>query len=210
MKKYLLFLSFLLAVCSFWGAIADSEVHVIYGETYYCGDSLEVRFVGEPVFTDRVTRSPGSKVVQAKSGKEDILVKIRVQVRNMSADVFKGLDPSSFTLVGYIRSRPLSYLPEIMEPFDYGGKGFYTMYDKMYYKDYLFAPLRKIDMLLVYRINPIVRDLELHISPKGTGGTDKQYLDASYGEMNLVPCDGVFQFITLHDEDTGELTKYYR
>ena len=102
------------------------------------------------------------------------------------------------------------YLPEIMEPFDYGPKEHYRMYDKMYYKDQPFAPLRKIDMILAYRINPIVRDLEIHIKPKGTDGEVQTYLNGTWGEMDLEPCDGVFQIVTIRDAETNEITKYYR
>ena len=80
----------------------------------------------------------------------------------------------------------------------------------MDYKDYVFAPLRKIDMILSYRIKPFVRDLELHINPKGTDGTTDRYLDATWGEMDLEPCDGIFRIITIHDAETGEMTKFYR
>ena len=209
--KKLFLLVLLMTFLNACGSVsAEREVHVYYNETYYCGDSLEVMFPDEPVTTSLVTRNPGSKVVQAKADDDTILFEVRVKVRNMSNVVYKGLSPESFKLVGYIRGKALTYLPEIMEPYDYGGRPFYTLYDKMYYKTYTFAPLRKIDMILVYRINPIVRDLEMHINPKGTDGTDDHYLDAVWGEMELEPCDGVFQFITIHDAETNERTKFYR
>ena len=210
MKKVCFFslILFLFFICG--AARAEREVHVYNNETYYCGDSLEVIFPDEPVTMTMVTRNPGSKVVQAKADKDTILLEIRIKVRNLSDKVYNGLSPESFKLVGYIRGKPLTYLPEIMEPYDYGSKEHYNLYDKMYYKNYTFAPLRKIDMVLVYRINPIVRDLELHINPKGTDGTDDRYLDAEYREMDLEPCDGVFQFLTIHDAETGEQTGFYR
>ena len=200
----------LLAVCSLQPVAAEQEVHVYYNETYYCGDSLEVIIPDEPVTTTMVTRNPGSKVVQAKADKDTILFEVRIKVRNMSNLVYNGISPESFKLVGYIRGKALTYLPEIMEPYDNGPKEHYNLYDKMYYKSYVFAPLRKIDMILVYRINPIVRDLELHIDPQGTDGTEDHYLDAVWGNMDLEPCDGIFQFITIHDAETNERTKFYR
>lgn len=210
MKKYSAALLFFFLFFAADLAAAESEVHVLYGETYYCGDSLEIIIPDEPVITTLITRNPGSKVIQARAGKDDILLEVRVQVRNMSSNVYKGISPESFKLVGYVRGRPLSYTPEIMEPYDYGNKRSYYLYDKMYFQNYVFAPLRKIDMILVYRINPILRDLELHVNPKGTNGTDDRYLDAVYPEKDLEPCDGVFQFITIRNAETGEITKYYR
>ncbi len=200
----------LLAVCSLQPVSAEQEVRVYYNETYYCGDSLEVIIPDEPVTTTMITRNPGSKVVQAKADKDTILFEVRIKVRNMSNLVYNGISPESFKLVGYIRGKALTYLPEIMEPYDNGPKEHYNLYDKMYYKSYVFAPLRKIDMILVYRINPIVRDLELHIDPQGTDGTEDHYLDGVWGEMDLEPCDGIFQFITIHDAETNERTKFYR
>lgn len=200
----------LLAAGSLRPVCAEREVHVLNNETYYCGDSFEVIFPDEPVTISLVTRNPGSKVVQAKPDRDTILLEVRVKLRNLSNLVYNGLSPESFKLVGYIRGKPLTYLPEIMEPYDYGPKESYTLYDKMYYKDYVLAPLRKIDMILVYRINPIVLDLEIHMNPKGTDGTDSRYLDGEWGEMDLEPCDGVFQFLTIHDAETGEQTSFYR
>ena len=133
-----------------------------------------------------------------------------MKIRNLTPVVYNGLSPESFTLFGFVRGRPITYLPEIMEPFDYGGRGFYKLYDKMYYRDNVYAPLRKIDMILVYRINPIVRDLELHINPQSTKDPQDYYLDAQYHEMNLAPCDGIFQIETVRNIETGEITKYYR
>ncbi|MBQ6504593.1 MAG: hypothetical protein IJI57_11845 [Flexilinea sp.] len=209
-KRVIPLLFILLCFFGLGTVCAGQEAHVYYNETYYCGDSLEVIFPDEPVTMSLVTRNPGSKVIQAKPDDDTVLFEVRVKVRNLSNVVYKGLSPESFKLVGYIRGKALTYLPEIMEPYDYGPKEHYTLYDKMYYKTYEFAPLRKIDMILVYRINPIVRDLEMHINPKGTDGTDDHYLDAVWDEMDLEPCDGVFQFITIHDAETNERTKFYR
>ena len=189
---------------------AKEAIQVVYGETYLCGDSIEVVMRGEPVFTTAITRSPGSKVLQLKAGKYDILLEVRLEMRNLSPIVYLGLDPKSFELVGYVRGRPVSYLPEIMEPFDYGPKGAYRMYDKMYYRDTVYPPLRKIDMILVYRIDPIVRDFEIRLNPQGTKGTQDYYLDAQYHEMDLQPCDAVLQITTVRNIETGEITKYYR
>lgn len=209
-KMIILILLFVLAAFSL-PASAKQAIEVVYGETYLCGDSFEVIMRGEPVFTTAITRSPGgSKNLQIKAGKYDILLEVRLQIRNLSPILYEGLAPESFTLVGYVRGRPVSYLPEMMTPFDYGPKRGYRMYDKMYYKNEPYAPLRNIDMILVYRIDPIVRDFEIHLNPQGAKGTATAYLDAEYPEMDLRPCDGILQITTVRNIDTGEITKYYR
>lgn len=211
MRKILIFcVLFILAILPL-PAAAKQAVEVVYGETYLCGDSFEVIVRGEPVFTTAITRSPGGgKTLQLKAGKYDILLEVRLQIRNLTPIMYDGLDPKSFTLVGYVRGKPVSYLPEMMTPFDYGAKGSYRMYDKMYYRDKEYPPLRNIDMILVYRIDPIVRDFEIHLNPQGTKGTATSYLDAEYHEMDLRPCDGILQLTTIKDLTTGEITKYYR
>ena len=192
-------------------AAAREKIQVVYGETYLCGDSIEVVMRGEPVFTTAITRSPGgSKVLQIHEGKYDTLLEVRLEMRNLSPIVYQGIAPETFTLVGYVRGRPVTYLPEMMTPFDYGPKGGYRMYDKMYYRDQPYPPLRKIDMILAYRIDPIVRDFEIHLNPKGTKGETDVYLDAQYHEMDLAPCDAYLQITTVRNIETGEITKYYR
>ena len=209
-KVLIHFVFFLLAVLSL-PAAAKQAIQVVYGEIYLCGDSFEVVMRGEPVFTTALTRSPGgSKVLQIKAGKYDILLEVRLQIRNLTPIVYQGLAPESFTLVGYVRGKPVSYLPEVMSPFDYGPKRGYRMYDKMYYKDQPYPPLRLLDMILVYRIDPIVRDFEIHLNPQGTKGTATSYLDAEYHEMDLEPCDAYLHITTVRNIETGEITKYYR
>lgn len=212
MKRTLFFTVLLLNLfCLIMPVCADSAVSLVYGETYMCGDSFEVIVQDEPQFAKIVTRKPpGSAVIQIKAGKDEILVEVHIKVRNLSDKVYDGLSPESFKLTGYVRGRPLSYVPEVMSPYDYGSKEHYTLYDKMYYRTYAMAPLRQIDMLLVYRINPILRDLELHIAPQGTNGVLDHYLQASYSPMDLEPCDGIFRFVTVRNIETGEITKYYR
>lgn len=210
MRKFVYLTVFcaLLFICS--AVCADDTILPVYGETYLCGDSFEIIIPDEPVTTTAVVRNPGGKVIQARAGKHDMLLEIRLKIRNLTPVVYEGLNPDSLKLVGYVRGRPISYTPEIMEPYDYGGRGSYTLYDKMYYRDKIFPPLRKYDMILVYRVNPILRDFELHINPSASKETADNYLDAQYHEMDLEPCNGIFQISTLHDAETGEITKYYR
>lgn len=210
MRKYQFLLIPIIVLLVFIPVHADQAVSPFYGEKYICGDSFEIIFPDEPVFTSAIVRNPGGKVIQARAGKYDILLEIRLQIRNLSPIVYEGLAPDSLQLVGYVRGRPVTYVPEIMEPYDYGGRGSYTMYDKMYYKDRVFPPLRKYDMILVYRVNPILRDFELHINPRSTSETADHYLDAQYHDMDLEPCDGIFMLTTVKNIETGEIIKYYR
>lgn len=211
MKKHLWIVTLLLVLCVFSNARGDSQVHVVYGETYYCGDSFEIIIQDEPQTISMITRSPrGRKVIHAQAGKYDTLFQIHMKIRNMTPEVFNGISPESFKLVGYVRGKPVYYMPEIMEPYDYGGKQNYKLYDKNYYRNNVFAPLRKIDMILVYRVNPILRDWELHINPVATDGIENEYGAATYYEMDIQPCDGVFQFQSIHDGETQKITKYVR
>ena len=209
----LLFLVLILSIIClsiFGSAAADQAISPVYGETYLCGDSFEIRILDEPVFTTAIVRNPGGKILQARAGQYDILLEIHMEIRNLTPVVYQGLNPDSLKLVGYVRGRPVTYVPEIMEPYDYGGRGSYTLYDKMYYRDRVFPPLRKYNMLLVYRVNPILRDFEIHINPTATKETSDSYLDAQYHEMDLEPCDGIFMLTTVRNIETDEITKYYR
>ena len=212
MKKISFFVMFLFVLSGFGIACAQQEVHVINGRNYFCGDSLEVIFPNEPTLTTEFTRKNGWwSDVHTRADKDSILLKVRIKVRNMSNVVYNGLQPASFRLVGYVRGKPVDYYPEVMEPFDYGDWfTYYNWYDKMYYTFTAFPPLHMIDMILVYRIHPFVRDLEMHIFPMANNGTTDQFMDASYGEMELEPCDGIFQFLTIRDEANDLMIRYTR
>ena len=190
-------------------AEAGSAVHTVYGETYYCGDSFEIVIPNEPVLTAMITRHPsGTKVVRASAGPNEILFEVRFQIRNLTPQVYHGLSTESFKLTGYVRGRPLSYVPEIMEPYDFGGRTSYRLYDKMYYKTNDFPPLRKADMLLVYRVNPILRDWEILVDPAGNEGVEIGLPDVTYPEMTLEPCQGIFQFQEIWNAETNSIIKY--
>ena len=209
MKKrlaYLILLGFML--CAYMPISAASDVRPVYGETYLCGDSFEVIIQREPILTTMITRhAPWDRPTFAQAGKYEMLFTIRLKLRNVTGEYWGGLAPESFRLVGFVRGRPVEYLPEIMCPYDYGIERAYSMYDKMYYKTYPMAPLRKFDMQLVYRVNPNLIDWELHIAPKENNW---KYTSVEKPVTGLEPCDGNFQFVTIWDERSGQIIKYYR
>ncbi len=198
--KAFILITFILLV-SVLSASADDHVHVVYGETYYCGDSFEVIIQDEPVTTSMVTRSaPRGKIVQAKAGKHETLFVIHLKLRNMTNTVYRGLSPESFKLIGYVRGFPVIFTPEIMEPYDYGSRKTYTVYDMNYYLKNQFAPLHQIDMLLVFRVKPFLRDWELQIEPQWNDGAKKSYYFANYPDEedeNVRLCNGTFQFLSI-------------
>ena len=211
MKRTILFIIFIL-FSLFHSVEAENETLVTTGERYICGDSFEVIFPDEIYVTHMITRQPPRKVpkIHITAGKDDILLAVRLKLRNLTPEVYKGLRTSSFTLTGYVRNQPHSYTAEIWEPYDYGNYDSYFSYSKTYYKHEDLAPLRQIDMLLVFRVNPILRDWELMVEPKTRDESVYTYLDADYEEMKLERCKAVFQFRQLYNAETFEITKYYR
>lgn len=212
MKNSLIFFLLIVFLCSFSFACAEYETLVSHGERYICGDSFEVIFPDEPYLTHMISRQPPKKAakVHITAGKEDILLAVRIQLRNLTPETFMGLKASSFKLIGYVRNQPHQYTPEVMEPYDYGGIDSYKSYSKTYFKKEPLAPLRKADILLVFRVNPILRDWELLVEPKSREDPLTSYLDADYEPMELEKCKAVFQFVRLINSETGEITKYYR
>lgn len=191
---------------------AENEVLVDAGVTYICGDSFEVIFPDSPYMTHLISRQPPRKAakVHITAGKDDILMVIRIKLRNLTPKTYQGLRTSSFKLIGYVRNHPHEYTADVWEPYDYGDYDSYYSYSKSYYKYEDLAPLHQIDMLLVFHVNPILRDWELLVEPKNRGEGALVYRDALYNEMNLKPCKAVFQFRSVFDAETGEITKYDR
>ena len=206
MKRFLIYPVLLLIGFFCDPAFAESEVKAFYGQTYICGDSFEVMIQGEPILTTIITRhSEWDRPTLLQAGKYDMLFSIRLKLRNLTDRYYGGLAPDSFKLVGYVRGRPVEYLPEIMAPFNYGIKGAYILYDKMYYQTYALAPLRMIDMQLVYRVNPNLLDWELHVEPHEN---DWSFVTVEKPRSDIEPCIGVFRLMTVWDERTGQMIKY--
>lgn len=206
MRKMLFFL-FLLPLLFGTRAASAGEPSVIvsHGESYMCGDSFEITIPDQPATVSQVTRA---SAVQAEAGPDDRLLTVRVMIRNLTSSVFTGISPESFLLTGYVRDRSLSYTPEVMQSYDYtyGSSGSsYTSADR-----FVLPPLRMEDILLVYRVNPILINWELHIQPQAASELTLSYGGAEYPEMDPDPCDGIFQFYSIRNAETGEIIKYLR
>ncbi len=193
---------------------AQADVVVKHGESYMCGDSFEVIFPDQPSTTSMVSRDPYKYInvvyVHAEAGKRDRLLQIRIKLRNLTPTLFKGLDPKSFQLTGYVRDRKLTYTPEIMEPYDYGNYEAYSYYSPDHNSWSYLPPLRMDDILLVFRVNPILVNWELRVVPQATYGTSYEYGNAFYEPIDLAPCDAVFQFTSTRNAETGAITTYTR
>ena len=74
----------------------------------------------------------------------------------------------------------------------------------------MLPPLRMEDILLVYRVNPILINWELHIQPQAASELTLSYGGAEYPEMDPDPCDGIFRFYSIRNAETGEIIKYLR
>ncbi len=213
MKQKLIILILLVLHLNFFSVSAHNNTVVVKpGEKYICGDSFEISIPNQPSTTSIVSRSPYKHInvvyVHAEAGKGERLLQIRVQIRNLTPTIFNGLKPQSFMLTGYVRDRSIQYAPEIMEPFDYGNYEAYTLYSPNHNEWSYLPPLRMDDILLVYRINPILVNWELRISPQAKLGTSYEYGSASYEPIDLEPCDAIFKFPSIINSETNEVTKY--
>lgn len=177
-----------------------------------CGDSFEIAFPHQPSTVSMISRSPFKYInyvfVHAEAEKGERLLQIRLQIRNLTPTIFNGLKPESFKLTGYVRDRSLTYVPEIMEPYDYGDYETYLWYSPNHNEWSYLPPLRMDDILLVYRINPILINWELHIAPQAKLGTSNEYGLAIYKPLELDSCDAVFRFASIKNAETGETINY--
>ena len=204
-KLFLFFFPFFLLIGIRAASAGEPSVLVAHGERYMCGDSFEITIPDQPATTSQVTRASS---VQAEAGPDERLLTVRVMIRNLTSSVFTGIAPESFLLTGYVRDRSLSYTPEVMQSYDYtyGSSGSsYTSADR-----FMLPPLRMEDILLVYRVNPILINWELHIQPQAASELTLSYGGAEYPEMDPDPCDGIFQFYSIRNAETGEIIKYLR
>ena len=221
-RKGILFVLVLTALLTF-AVGANAQTVVKHGESYMCGDTFEVVFPDQLSTTSMVSRDPYKYLdkfyedfysytiadVHAEAGKNERLLLVRIKIRNLTPTIFKGLDPDSFQLTGYVRDRSLTYTPEIMEPYDFGSYETYTYYAPEHNSWSYLPPLRMDDILLVYRVNPILINWELRVNPQATNGTSYEYGNAVYEPIEgLESCDAVFQFESIRNSETGEITKY--
>ena len=211
-KKGILFILVLTALLTF-AVGANAQTVVKHGESYMCGDTFEVIFPDQPSTTSMVSRDPFKYInavyVHAEAGKNDRLLQIRVKIRNLTPTIYKGLNPESFQLTGYVRDRSLTYTPEIMEPYDYGSYETYGYYASDHNSWSYLPPLRMDDILLVFRVNPILINWELRVNPQASYGTSYEYGNAVYEPIEeQESCNAVFQFESIRDSETGQVTTY--
>ena len=205
MKKRLTLFVILLWICTLGHTAAESTVIVQYRNSYMCGDSFELTFPDEPATTSMISRVSS---VHAAAGSDERLLQVRVVIRNLTPTVMNGLSPESFKLRGYIRDRSIAYTPEVVESYDYtyGTNGSsHSSADS-----FVIPPLREEDILLVYRVNPILLNWELEVEPQSAKDVSNQYGTVVYDSMELEPCKGIFQFYSIRNAETGEITKYIR
>ncbi len=206
MKKYLALITLLLILPAvFSAAAADSPVTVNPGITYMCGDSFEISLPDMPATTSQYTRA-GSIQAEAASGER--LMMVRVIFRNLTPEVYRGLSSDSFTLTGYVRDRSMTYRPEIFQSYDYtyGSSGSAVTSAS----GLIMPPLRQEDIMLVFKVNPILINWELHAEPKASGETAYEYDNARYEPMTLQSCAGTFRFTSVRNAETGEIIFYNR
>ncbi len=205
MKKQLiaaaLFLLFLTAV----SVSADSVVQVTHGVSYMCGDSFEIIFPDQLATASQVTRASS---VQAEAGVDERLMMVRISFRNLTSSVFNGFTSDSFLLTGHVRDRSMSYQPIIFQSYDYAyGSSGSTVTSA---GSLIMPPLRQEDILLVYRVNPVLINWELHVAPRSASEPSYEFENARYEPAEIQPCDGIFRFTTIRNAETGEIIYYDR
>ncbi len=206
MKKHLTLITlFLILLAASSAAAADSLVTVNPVITYMCGDSFEITLPDMPATTSQITRGTS---IQAEAAYGERLMMVRVIFRNLTPEVYRGLSADSFTLKGYVRDRSISYRPEIFQSYDYayGSSGSAVTSAS----SLTMPPLRQEDILLVFRVNPILINWELHAEPKPIGETVYEYDNARYEPMMLQRCEGTFRFTSVRNAETGEIIYYNR
>ena len=212
MKKILIS-SIVILICLLFSSVqADESLPVKHGESYMCGDSFEIIFPDQPSTTSMNSHNiaPRLNVVYAEAGKNDRLFQIRIKIRNLTPTIFQDLSSKSFQLTGFVRNRYITYTPEVMEPYDEKSYEAYAFYSPNHIDWTYLPPLRMNDILLVFRVNPILVNWELRVNPRANKGTSYEYGSAVYSPMDLEPCDAVFQFQSIRNAETGAVTNYVR
>ena len=165
-----------------------------------CGDTFEICFPSTISCGNMFTNA---SQIQAIANSGEVLIQVRIQLRNMTTSVFHGISKDSFKLRGYVRDRSVTYLPEIILNTDYFGAGNYFTWDQL-------PPLRMGDILLVYRVNPILINWELIFDPIVTGEVTYQLENVTYPIKSAESCNVIFQFPSIIDMITGEQTRFDR
>lgn len=201
MRKLVFSLSMILLLICAACASADSTVLVEQYVSYMCGDQFEITFPDLLSSTHMVSNTTR---VHAEATPDDRLIQLRIKIRNMTTDVLHSMGKESFRLTGFVRDRSIDYYPEVITNTDYFGAGNYYTWDSL-------PPLRMADILLVYRVNPILINWELNFEPILPVESTYVLGDVTYTPMEYEPCESAtFQFPVLRTNETGELTRYER
>jgi hypothetical protein len=203
MKNTLFLLVLLFAVICPLTAAADDELQVIPVEQrayYMCGDTFELSF---PDVLSTGHMFTNAAYIQASADADELLLQVRIQIRNMTHGVFPGIDSNSFKLTGYVRDRSISYYPETIINTDYFGQGNYFSWDQL-------PPLRIADILLIFRVNPILINWELAFVPKINGELIYEFEGITYFPAKTDPCSGLFQFPAVRNLENNALTTFER
>ena len=199
----LLCLFFLIFLSALPAAGEDDELPVILVDhrlNYMCGDTFELTFPDVPSSGSMFTNAGQ---IQATADKDKTLLQVRVRIRNMTTSVFHGIDENSFTLTGYVRDRSINYKPMIFLNTDYFSQGNYYNWDSL-------PPLRVADVLLVFRVNPILINWELSFEPKYTMEPDFLLEHVTYNASYAAPCAGRFLFSSSKNLETGAVMNFVR
>ena len=241
MKKHFLFLAVVLMMAVVFSTVsAAEETNAIYGETYLCGDAYTARIVTQPQMMAKIgekiqhyvyvynpqTNSYSQFQINVQFGaqtEEDVMLMIRLQLRNLNAHTVQGLSPRSFVLSGKVRDRIIEYEPEVMIPFimeddDWrlpmirqGVEAFRLnrttpdtiTYDiNQYWNPWLMSEknidsMRVWEIRLVYRVPSWLVGWDLHINPQ-----------PMVDDEELKTCDLTLHLPTIINEITRETYKY--
>ncbi|MBQ6481747.1 MAG: hypothetical protein IJI45_11565 [Anaerolineaceae bacterium] len=194
---------FLMTAVIFPSSAADSDLQIIPVDQkahYMCGDTFELAFP-DVLSTGHMFTNSGQ--IQANADADELLLQVRIQMRNMTSGMFHGISTDSFKLTGYVRDRSISYYPETIINTDYFGQGNYYNWDQL-------PPLRIADILLIYRVNPILINWELAFEPKMTGDQTYDFEGVTYKQAYAAPCSGLFQFSAVRNLENNALTTFER
>lgn len=194
---------FLMTAVIFPSSAADSDLQIIpvdHKAHYMCGDTFELAFP-DVLSTGHMFTNSGQ--IQANADADELLLQVRIQMRNMTSGMFHGISTDSFKLTGYVRDRSISYYPETIINTDYFGQGNYYNWDQL-------PPLRIADILLIYRVNPILINWELAFEPKMTSDPTYDFEGVTYKQAYAAPCSGLFQFSAVRNLENNALTTFER
>ena len=201
MKKFGLFILFILFITASAAAESDTPILVDHRTFYMCGDIFELAFPDIPGTSSMISNT---SQVHAVAGPDERMLQVRVQMRNMTHNTIQGLAKNCFKLTGYVRDRSITYLPELITFTDYYGSGNYYNWDNL-------PPMRMADILLVFRVKPVLINWELSIDTSSAAFSifsldNVIYEPAEPGEL----CKGLFQFSSQQTLETGAITRFKR